>query len=216
MLAYNGAGVTRAPPQERPPMPYELTPRRLAAARANLEKAWVASRAKKAARPLRPSALKHGFYSLDLRQSIILLGEDVREYDAHQRRLERVFTPQNAVERRIVRRLGEAMWRLLRTYRTRGMIQTRKLRRLLEASAASVPLDVDGTVDLAMSLVDLFLDEDYLQQCIRRLKNQMERLLRMFLTWRTGTDQGFRVYSHVRIRDWSHVLREPRRAVGAS
>jgi hypothetical protein len=192
-------------------MPYELTPRRLAAARANLEKAWVASREKKAGRPIRPSALKHGFYSLDLRRSIILLGEDVYEYDAHQHRLERVFRPQNAVERRVVRRLGEAMWRLLRTYRTRGMIQTRKLRRLLEASA-SAPLDVEQTVDLACALVDLFLDEDYLQQCIRRLKNQMERLLRMFLTWRTGSDQGFRVYSHVRIRDWSHVLREPRRA----
>jgi hypothetical protein len=193
-------------------MPYELTPRRLAAARANLEKAWLASRAEKAARPIRPSALKHGFYSLDLRKSVILLGEDVWEYDAHQHRLERVFRPQNAVERRVVRRLGEALWRLLRTYRTRGIIQTRKLRRLLEASATSGPLDVEQTVDLAMSLVDLFLEEDHLQQCIQRLKNQVERLLRMFLTWRTGTDQGFRVYSRLQTKDWSHVLREPRRA----
>jgi hypothetical protein len=125
--------------------------------------------------------------------------------------LERVFKPQNAVERRIVRRLGEALWRLLRTYHTRGIIQKRKLRRLLEASAASGPLDVDQTVDLAMSLVDLWLEEDHLQECIQRLKNQLERLLRMFLTWRTGTDQGFRIYSRLQAKDWTHVLWDPRR-----
>jgi hypothetical protein len=192
-------------------MPYELTPRRLAAARGNLEKAWLASREQKAGRPLRPSALKHGFYSLDLRRSVILLGENVWEYDEHQQRLVRVFRPQNAVEKRIVHRLGEALWRLLRTYRTRGIIQTRKLRRLLEASAASGPLDVEQTVELAMNLVDLWLEEDHLQQCIQRLKNQLERLLRMFLTWRTGTDQGFRLYSRLQTKDWSYVLRDQRR-----
>jgi hypothetical protein len=192
-------------------MPYELTPRRLAAARANLAKAWLATRAKKASRPIRPSALKHGFYSLDLRRSVILLGEDVREYDEHQHRLERVFRPQNAVERRIVRRMGEALWRLLRTYHTRGIIQKRKLRRLLEASAGSGLLNLEQMLDLAMALVDLFLEEDHLQQCIQRLKNQLERLLRMFLTWRTGTDQGFRIYSRLQAKDWSHVLRDPRR-----
>ena len=131
----------------------------------------------------------------------------MRDYDDHLRRYERVFTPQNGVERRIVRRLGEASWRLLRTYRTRGMAQARKLRRLLDSSATSRPLGFDETRQLALRLIELFLDEGYIRECVGRLRNQMERLLRMLLIWRTGSDEGFRVFTHIRIQEWSKVLR---------
>ncbi len=187
-------------------MPYVLTPRRLAACRENLKKAWRGKTAKRLARGIRPSALKHGFYALDLRKSVIQMGEDVGEYDAHLRRFARVFTPRNPPERRIVRRMGEASWRLLRAYRSMSLRQGRKLRKKLEAFAPPHPLTPDQTIEVAFQLLELLTDDTYLRECVRRLRNQIERLLRMLLVWRTGTDHGFRIYSHIRIRDWSHAF----------
>lgn len=187
-------------------MPYVLTPRRLAACRENLKKAWRAKTAQRLARGLRPSALKHGFYALDLRKSVIQMGEDVGEYDAHLRRFARVLTPRNPTERRIVRRMGEASWRLLRAYRSMSLRQGRNLRRLLDASAPPSFLTARQTVEFGLQMMDLFTDDAYLRECVRRLRNQIERLLRMLLVWRTGSDRGFRIYSHIRIRDWAHAF----------
>lgn len=178
-------------------------PRRLAR---EPEKAWLGCRAKRLARGPRPSALKHGFYTLDLRKSVIQMGEDVAEYDEHLRRLARVFTPQNPTERRIVRRMGETAWRLLRAYRSMSLRQSRKLRKRLEALVRPRPLTPDQTIRVAFQLLEFLTDEAYLRECVRRLRNQIERLLRMLLVWRTGSDRGFRIYSHIRIRDWSHAF----------
>ena len=187
-------------------MPYVFTPRRLAACRANLQKAWHGKTAARLARGIRPSALKHGFYALDLRKSVIQVGEDVGEYDEHLRRFARVFMPRNPTELRIVRRMGEASWRLLRAYRSMSLRQGRKLRRQLEASVRPQPLTPNQTIDVAFEILELFTDDTYLRECVRRLRNQIERLLRMLLVWRTGSDRGFRVHSHIRIRDWSHAF----------
>ncbi len=183
-------------------MAYELTPRRLAAARANLQKAFAALRARKAARPERPSHLQHGFYARDLRRSVILLGEDVREYDAHVERFERAFSPQTPIERRVVTRLAEAAWRLLRSYRARADSQGRKLRKLLEAAAPHAPLDTRQTWHTGFSILELLSEQDHLYQCVRLLRNQIERLFRVLLIERTGSDQGFRVFTHRRLGKW--------------
>ena len=187
-------------------MPYVLTPARLAACRANLKKAWLGCTAQRLARGTRPSALKHGFYALDLRKSVIQSGEDVREYDEHLRRFERLFQPRNSTERRMVRRLGEASWRLLRAYRSMSLRQSRKLRRKLEELVRPQPLTPDQIIQAGFQLLELLSDDVYIRECSRRLRNQIERLLRMLLIWRTGTDKGFRIFSHVRIRDWSHAF----------
>jgi hypothetical protein len=183
-------------------MAYELTPRRSAAARANLEKALATLRVRNPARAARPPNLRHGFFTRDLRRSVILLGEDVREYDAHVERFERVFLPQTDVERRIVLRLAEAAWRLLRGYRARANAQTRKLRKLLEAEAARASLDPNHTWNAAFRLQQLFCDERYLFDCVNRLRNHMERLFRVLLIERTGSDQEFRTFSRRRLSEW--------------
>ena len=172
-------------------MPYRLTPKRLAASRANLEKAWAAHRAQKARRPQRPSALKHGFFSLDLRKSVILVGEHAREYDEHLRRF---------------RRMAEAAWRLLRSYRARAHAQSKNLRQVLEGAAPHSPLDTDELQSLVFYLLGLFSDEGYMLDCITRLRNQFERLFRVLLIQRTGSDQGFRVFSSLRLSKWDRAI----------
>jgi hypothetical protein len=187
-------------------MAYQLTPKRLAAARANLAKAWAAHRAGKVPRPARPPNLKHGFFALDLRQSVIRLGEDLEAYDEHLRRFERVLTPQNEIEQRIVRRIAEAAWRLLRSYRARAHAQTRKLRKALETLAPHSPLNTRQTKRLALYLVEMFWDEHYMVNCVTRLRNQLERLFRVLLIQRTGSDQGFRVFSNRRLSKWDRAV----------
>jgi hypothetical protein len=188
-------------------MAYELTPRRLAVARVNIRKAWAAHRAGRLRRCARPPNLKHGFFSRNLRQSVILLGEDVREYDAHVQRFAQALLPQNDRERRIVRRMAEAAWRLLRSYRVRAHAQTRKLRKALESVAPHTPLDPFQTKVLAAHLLEMFSDEHYLLRCITRLRNQFERLFRLLLIERTGSDQDFRIFSCRRFSKWDKAVR---------
>ncbi len=169
-------------------MAYELTPKRLAAARANLQKALEALRVRKAARPERPPHLQHGFFARNLRKSVILLGEDVAEYDAHVLRFVQVLRPRTETECRIVFRLAEAAWRLLRSYHARAHSQSRKLRRLLEAEALHAPLDTARTRLVALHMFGLFSEDDHLYRCAQLLRCQMERLFRVLLIERTGSD----------------------------
>ncbi|MFB3920375.1 MAG: hypothetical protein ACE145_01560 [Terriglobia bacterium] len=183
-------------------MAYMLTERRREAARENLKKAWEAHRAGRVPRPERPNNLKHGFFSLDLRKSVILLGGDVGEYDAHVARFEKALAPVTDRERRIVQRMAEAAWRLIRSYRARANAQARKLRRLMEFAARQAPLDPHQTKTLAVLSVKILSDEHYLLDCVTRLRNQFERLFRLLLTERTGSDQGFRIHSQKKFSKW--------------
>jgi hypothetical protein len=183
-------------------MAYQLTPKRLAAARANIRKAWQAHWLGRVPRPARPPNLRHGFFARDLRRSVILLGEDVREYDAHVQRFEQGLTPRTERERRIVRRLAETAWQLIRGYRARAHAQARKLRKEMDSVVDAAPLNDRETRALAYYLVETFNDERYLQDCVARMRNQFERLFRLLLIERTGSDMGLRVYSQAKFSKW--------------
>ena len=180
-------------------MAFQFTEKRRVSALANLKKAREAHLAGRVPRSARPPNLKHGSFARDLRQSVILLGEDVREYDAHLERFEKVLTPSTDRERVIVRRLAEAAWRLIRGYRARAGAQSRRLRQSLESIAPHAPLDPLQVQRLAIHLVDTFHDEDYLLHFVGRLRNQFERLIRLLLVERTGSDQGFRIHTHFKL-----------------
>jgi len=180
-------------------MAFQFTEKRRVSALANLIKAREAHLAGRVPRSARPPNLKHGSFARDLRQSVILLGEDVREYDAHLERFEKVLTPSTERERVIVRRLAEAAWRLIRGYRARAGAQSRRLRQSLESIAPHAPLNTQQVHRLAVHLVDTFHDEDYLLHFVGRLRNQFERLIRLLLVERTGSDQGFRIHTHFKL-----------------
>ena len=180
-------------------MAYEFTERRRVTALENLSKAREAHLAGRVPRPERPPNLKHGAFARNLRQSVIRLGEDVAEYDAHLARFEEVWTPENERERVIVRRMAEAIWRLLRVYRARGRAQARQFRKVLGHVAPLAPLRPVEIQSLALHLISLFHDEGYLLTYTARLRNQFERLIRLLLAERTGSDQGFRLHTHFKL-----------------
>lgn len=182
-------------------MAYQLTEKRREAARANLKKAWAAHRARRAARPERPPHLKHAFFARDLRQSVILLGEDVEEYDAHLARFLNALAPASDRERRIVVRLAESTWRLLRGYQARAHAQARKLRRLLDIA---VPLTLKETRGLAFCVVENFENDRYLLDRLKFWREQLVWLFGRFFAARTGSDQGFRLESAAKSKRWDH------------
>jgi hypothetical protein len=183
-------------------MAFQFTEKRRAAALGNLKKAREAHRAGRVPRPARPPNLKHGYFARDLRKSAILLGEDAGEYDANHQRFVDALTPRTDRERVIVRRLAETAWQLIRGYRARANSRSRKLRQKLERVAKYAPLDTEETIDLAFMLVFYFSDEEFLQQCVTRMRNQLERLFRVLLIERTGSDQRIRKYSHLDLSRW--------------
>ena len=183
-------------------MAYNLTEKRREAARANLKKAWQAHRAGRVPCPERPPNLKHGFFARDLRRSVILLGEDVAEYDAHVHRFEQSLAPQTERERRIVARLAETAWRLLRGYRASAHAQARKLRQLLEMSAKPAPLSLHDTKALAFCVVENFEDDRYLLARLTFWREQLQWLFGRLFIERTGNDQGFRLESAAKSAKW--------------
>ncbi len=184
-------------------MAYKLTERRREAARANLKKAWQAHCAGRVPGPERPPNLKHGFFARDLRQSVILLGEDVAEYDAHVERFQRCLAPKNERERRIVARLAETAWRLLRGYRASAHAQARKLRPLMDIGA---PLNLDDTKALAFCVVEHFEDDRYLQARLKFWREQLQWLFGRLFIERTGKDQGFRLDSAAKSAKWDKFV----------
>ncbi len=184
-------------------MAYELTEKRLTAARVNLKKAWQAHRAGRVPYPERPPNLKHGFFARDLRQSVILLGEDVAEYDAHVQRFEKALAPRTERERRIVARLAETAWRLLRGYRASAHAQGRKLRQLMDIGA---PLNLDDTKALAFCVVGHFEDDRYLLDRLTFWREQLQWLFGRLFIERTGNDQGFRLESAAKSAKWDKLV----------
>jgi hypothetical protein len=59
---------------------------------------------------------------------------------------------------------------------------------------------------LALNLAEMFGDEWYAQDCVVRLRNQLERLFRLLLTERTGSDMGFRVFSQTKFSKWDRAV----------
>jgi hypothetical protein len=150
--------------------------------------------------------VKHGLYAKDLRQSVIRLGEDVGEYDEHLRRFVRAFVPQDEVEGKIVLRLGEAAWRLMRVYRARAAIMARDLQRLLERDPPPKALTGDETRLRAVELLTTFLNEGRVQDRLVRLQSHMERLLRLLLSLRTGGKPGFKLFARSHPNDWKILV----------
>ncbi|PYV24596.1 MAG: hypothetical protein DMG27_12480, partial [Acidobacteria bacterium] len=143
----------RAAPKE---LIYRPTPKRQAASRANMEKAIAARRAPAGNANARLNALKHGLFARRVRESVARLGESLDEFDRHVGLVERLFAPQDAVERELTLRLAETLWRRLRLFRA----QERKERNAVEnwSNWAGVFVDASETERRAQMLLFLLHD----------------------------------------------------------
>jgi len=91
---------------------YRATEKRLQASRADIEKAIAARRSPEGNASVRLNALKHGLFARrTVAASVAWLGEDPAEFERHLALFDRMFIPGNEEEKAIVRGLEETVWR---------------------------------------------------------------------------------------------------------
>ncbi len=193
-LAANLANVKKMWAAPKPP--YRATERRLAAARANLSKAWAANRGHYRRTPgrleaIRGNALRHGFYSVSLEDTLTRLREDPKEFEAHVQLIVRVFSPRDEMEQRIVRRLAEAIWLHLRLYRAQARQQADALKHYLSLAHEVSPLSPDLTLARGYSLQMLLLDQGPFQNLWLKILGRVERSLDVLVRKRTAGGRQF-------------------------
>ncbi len=189
---------------------YERTPRRVAANLANLQKAWAVVHDPKNYVRCYGKRVKHGYYASRLERAMKALGESPRAYEAHVRLIERAFLPQDAVERAMVGKIAEAIWRRLRIYRAQARVEAAALRHFLESLPPAERLDGDQTYALADRVISLLLSQDVLFLQSQPVLSEVERQLAILLRQRMGRDPHFRIMTYEtqrELEEWEEMER---------
>ncbi len=171
---------------------FRMTERRRRATLANLEKAW--------ANPPDPQArarfnhLKHGLQVRRLEDTMELLGEDPKEFEALQEHFRRVFRPANRVEEKAVGRIAAATWRRLRLYSAQARWESDRLKRYFAEAEPVDNLDTDTTRMRGLLLIMLLTERERLHRREQSLLGVVEREIRILLRLRSG-DPQFQIYA---------------------
>lgn len=186
---------------------YPHSEKQRSAARANVSKAHAASREPKNYRRYHRHKLKHGLQVRSLEQTLRLLGEDPREFEAHCGRFARVFAPSSLAEEKLVRRIAAATWRHLRLFKAQARWQSDALQHFYERAPFLQPLDTEETRLRAAFLITLLLDRDRFYLHDQRLTAGVERGLRTLLGLRADGETEFQLYSRQTEKEWQEYER---------
>ena len=130
--------------------------------------------------------MKHGLFSKQtVAESVDRLGEDKTEFARHLRFFERVFIPGDEEERRIVRGLGEAVWRRLRLFRAQAGWEIERLQRIFAKAPAPAQLSVDDTVARADGLTLALMEFEAFYRELSKIESQVEFWLRELIRKRS-------------------------------
>lgn len=165
------------------------------AARASLRQAWGVNADPKNYARCHAKKLKHGLYVRSLEATVPLLGESPEEFRTHLERIERALRPQNDLERKIVGRLADAIWRRLRFFRAQALWEAEALERVLDSVRQPTKLTPDQTRQRAYAIIECLTQHEHLFDVEYRLLYRVQRLLRALLRQRTGGDPKFKVIS---------------------
>jgi len=115
-----------------------------------------------------------------------LLREDPKEFAGLRRRLDRTFAPRDEPERKLLRRLAEALWRRLRLFRAQARWETDALQAFLGSCPRAKALSPDLARRRAFGLMSILLDQDRLAERSDWLLRRIEHMLRFLLRKRLG------------------------------
>jgi hypothetical protein len=181
-----GANIRKA--QAASVRKFTSTERRRQANRANLSKAWATPRSPASYARSRFNHLKHGLQTRTLEETITLLGEDVKEFERHLACVERAFAPQDELERRIIRRLAEALWRRLRLYRAQARWESDRLKASLAAGPLLPTAPPEALHERAMDILQALVSYRTAAGHEERLLRRVEHMLLLFLRKRLGKE----------------------------
>jgi len=193
---------------------YRPTPKRLIACRANLLKALVALKDDQRAWAPR---FRLGTHTVSLRRSLVLAGESEAQYDAHLERFRRALAPRDTVERKLTGALADVCWRRLRILRLHSRREQERLRGLLRGAvtrrwaAAGNESLWDRTT--AQSVLEAFAEGvPPLLAALERVHTRLERLVGAFVARREGRDPG--KCSLGRTPVWASIWRQSEAVLG--
>jgi hypothetical protein len=173
---------------------FQMTEARLAACRANIQKALAVPRAPESYARSRFNHLQHGLDAANFEETLRLLGDDPKEYEAHKQRFRRAFVPANPVEEKVVDLMAAAVWRRLRLFNAQAYWESRNLDRFLARGPSLAALDAGWTRLRAYELMALLLDRQKFHHHDHRLTGVVERQLRTLLHLRTGGKPDFKYF----------------------
>ncbi len=181
------------PPLARKP----VSPRKWKAALMNLAKARRTPRTPESYARSRHNATRHGLFVRHLEGSFVALGEDPRQFIRLGRLLARAFLPRDPTERRLIRRLAEAIWRHFRVYRAVPAWELKELTRQLgvaeglarvehtERNHWGPETDLRDTESYAYRTMTPLVDERRFARRYKLTLNEVERTLRLLLIYRS-------------------------------
>jgi type II restriction/modification system DNA methylase subunit YeeA len=108
--------------------------------------------------------------------------------EAQERLLVRTFAPQNEIERRVVARLAEVLWRRFRLFKAQARWEADALQRYLGDLPQESNLSVDETDMRATLFQAALMLDSRLYRYEDQLRRKLERLLRYLLRHRAGRD----------------------------
>src|SRR5437762_1319532 len=229
-----------ATPEPPPPRKYTVSPKVLAAARANLAKANAISKEVKytvspkvlaAARANLLKALgalkddqrawaprfRLGTHTVSVRRSLVLAGESEAQYDAHLERFRRALAPRDTVERKLTGALADVCWRRVRIRRLHSRREHERVRGLLRGAvtrrwaAAGNESLWDRTT--AQSVLEAFAEGvPPLLAALERVHTRLERLVGAFVARREGRDPGKCALGRTPV--WASIWRQSEAALG--
>jgi hypothetical protein len=164
---------------------YRPTDKRVAASLKNLRKALAARRRKEASDRLRLNALRHGLFSRQLvDESVVRLGEDMREFQRHRELFAQWFVPRNIDEAAIVWEVSNLAWRRLRLFRAVAERERRDLRRAIEPCGDPVRLDAHQTLDRMYLLLATLDNFDRILKDAAKLRDEIHQVARLLVEGR--------------------------------
>jgi hypothetical protein len=165
---------------------YRRTEKRLRASRANLEKAHAARRSPEGNAAARLNALKHGLFAKQtLAESVDRLAEAKEEFNQHLRLFQRVFAPADQEEKQIVRGLAQTVWRRLRLFSAQARWEKEKLQRMFAEAPAPAQLGLADTVARAEGLALALMQFEAFFREQAKLESQVEFWLRKLIRKRS-------------------------------
>lgn len=173
----------RAVPRE---VRYRPTEKRQAASRANIQRAIAWRRSPEGNARARLNSLKHGLYARPTEDAARRLNQAQGEYAEHLRLFDQVYAPQDDAERKLVRRLADAVWRRLQLFHAQGQWELTHLHQVFRDAPRAARLTPGETEMRAYALLHVLWKWDRFRADLGRLESEIENLLRRLLRRRSA------------------------------
>lgn len=189
-LAARRANIARAHAADKD-LTYRATERRRAASLANIQKAIAWRRSPEGNARARLNALKHGLNAVQLGAAGEKLDEAFGNLSSHRARVRRIFRPEAEEEVRLVERLARASWRRIQLFRGRARYEEAAWRKFGKRAGKLPHIAPEDFCRRAIEISRLLFRAHQMETETLELEMRIDRILKALLRAR-GRGEGAR------------------------